>query len=71
MPSSTLDLFDLQAQDIRNWYINKTLEDPHRQDIQSLQAHRICVMGGCGQVGSHLITKLYEHGYPMDRPNHQ
>jgi|GEM_PF-3247874 len=67
MPSSTLDLFDLQAQDIRNWYINKTLEDPHRQDIQSLQAHRICVMGGCGQVGSHLITKLYEHGYPMDR----
>jgi ADP-L-glycero-D-manno-heptose 6-epimerase len=23
-------------------------------------------MGGCGQVGSHLITKLYETGYPLD-----
>ncbi|WP_299487324.1 NAD-dependent epimerase/dehydratase family protein [Acaryochloris sp. IP29b_bin.137] len=67
MSSSSLDLFDLQAQDIQNWYVDKTLKDPHRLDFLNLQAQRICVMGGCGQVGSHIITKLYEFGYPLER----
>lgn len=61
-----LDRFDLHAQDIQDWYVNKTLNDPHRLAIQALQSQRICVMGGCGQVGSHLVTKLYEFGYPLD-----
>ncbi|WP_299416469.1 NAD(P)-dependent oxidoreductase [Acaryochloris sp. IP29b_bin.148] len=61
-----LELLNHQAEDIRNWYINKTLGDPHRPAIQSLHDRHICVMGGCGQVGSHLITKLYEYGYPVD-----
>ena len=66
MSPTKLDLLNLQAEDIRNWYVDKTLKDPHRQEIQSLNTQRICVMGGCGQVGSHLITKLFEYGYPLD-----
>ena len=66
MLPSTLELLNLQAQDIQTWYVDKTLQDPHRLEIQALSSHRICVMGGCGQVGSHLITKLYEYGYPVD-----
>jgi len=62
-----LDLLDLQAQDIQNWYIHKTIEDPHQSDFQTLKTQKICVMGGCGQVGSHLITKLYEFGYPIEQ----
>ena len=66
MSPTKLDLLNLQAEDIQNWYVNKTLKDPHRREIQSLNSQRICVMGGCGQVGSHLITKLFEYGYPLD-----
>lgn len=64
MSRPKLESFSLSAQDIYNWYVHKTLNDPHRSRIQTLHAQRICVMGGCGQVGSHLITKLYESGYP-------
>ncbi|NJN39457.1 MAG: NAD(P)-dependent oxidoreductase [Acaryochloridaceae cyanobacterium CSU_3_4] len=66
MSRPKLESFSLSAQDIYNWYVHKTLNDPHRSRIQTLHAQRICVMGGCGQVGSHLITKLYESGYPLD-----
>lgn len=67
MALSSLDLSDFSAQDIQNWYVNKTLNDPHQLDFQNLRSKRICVMGGCGQVGSHLIAKLYEFGYPPEQ----
>ena len=53
--------------DLQQWYFTKSTEDPHLLEISKLRDQKICVMGGCGQVGSHLITKLYEFGFPIDR----
>jgi len=50
---------------IGDWYINQTLNDPLLRQIRDkLKDKTVCVMGACGQVGSHTITKLYEFGFP-------
>ena len=51
---------------LESWHVEKTLSDPHLATIRQLSDKRICVMGGCGQVGSHILTKLYEFGFPVD-----
>jgi len=64
MPKPT-ELPDLR-EDTREWYIQKTIHDPLWKRLQSLRTKTISVMGGCGQVGSHLIAKLYEFGFPVE-----
>ncbi|MFQ5874003.1 MAG: NAD-dependent epimerase/dehydratase family protein, partial [Dehalococcoidia bacterium] len=51
---------------IVDWYFKKTLNDPLLPMIRVLSDKKICIMGGCGQVGSHTITKLYEFGCPIE-----
>ncbi|MGF1602463.1 MAG: NAD-dependent epimerase/dehydratase family protein [Thermosynechococcaceae cyanobacterium] len=53
--------------DLRHWYFTKATQDPLIENTKPLRHQSICVMGGCGQVGSHLITKLYEFGFPIER----
>ena len=53
--------------DLDNWYVEQTLNDPLLPKVRDkLKDRTICVMGGCGQVGSHTITKLYEFGFPAE-----
>ena len=37
-----------------------------RRRARGLRDASVCVMGGCGQVGSHVLAKLYELGQPPD-----
>jgi nucleoside-diphosphate-sugar epimerase len=53
-----------ETNDLQQWYFTKTTQDPHLEAISKLRHQKICIMGGCGQVGSHLVTKLYELGFP-------
>lgn len=53
--------------ELGEWYLEKTLSDPLRPRIQSLRDQRLCIMGGCGQVGSHITSKLYEYGFAADQ----
>jgi nucleoside-diphosphate-sugar epimerase len=53
--------------ELGDWYIQKTLNDPLRERFLHLHDRRICIMGGCGQVGSHITTKLYEYGFAADQ----
>ncbi|MGB7412699.1 MAG: NAD-dependent epimerase/dehydratase family protein [Thermosynechococcaceae cyanobacterium] len=55
------------GEDLRHWYFTKATQDPLIGNIKPLLTQSICVMGGCGQVGSHLITKLYEFGFPVEQ----
>lgn len=64
MPKPT-ELPDL-GEDTREWYIQKTVHDPLLKRIQTLKTKTISVMGGCGQVGSHILAKLYEFGFPIE-----
>lgn len=64
MPKPT-ELPDLR-EDTREWYIQKTVHDPLLKRIQTLKTKTISVMGGCGQVGSHILAKLYEFGFPIE-----
>lgn len=52
--------------DLTDWYIEKSLNDPLLPPALVLRDKKICVMGGCGQVGSHTITRLYELGVPVE-----
>ncbi len=52
-----------QGEELQQWYFTKATQDPHLDAIAKLRDQKICVMGGCGQVGSHLMTKLYEFGF--------
>ncbi len=54
------------SDELRHWYREKALSDPLRQQFESLRSRHICIMGGCGQVGSHIVAKLYELGLPLD-----
>ncbi len=56
-----------RGEDLQQWYFVKTTQDPLLSKIATLKSQKICVMGGCGQVGSHLITKLYELGFPTEQ----
>lgn len=47
---------------LENWYSQAVLTDPLSQDLSTLKDKKICVMGGCGQVGSHTVTALYQLG---------
>ncbi|NJK40602.1 MAG: NAD(P)-dependent oxidoreductase [Acaryochloridaceae cyanobacterium SU_2_1] len=67
MPTDRFKLLEPQDQDLPQRYAQKIIQDPHLRAIQTLFDQKICVMGGCGQVGSHLITQLYEYGCPLDR----
>ena len=49
-----------------NWYTKAILADPQLQDLSVLKNKKICVMGGCGQVGSHTVTALYQLGCDVD-----
>ena len=49
-----------------NWYPEAILADPQLQDLSVLKDKKICVMGGCGQVGSHTVTALYQLGCDVD-----
>lgn len=53
-------------EEVGSWYINKNVNDQLIENIQELKNKKISVMGGCGQVGSHVIAKLYEFGFPID-----
>lgn len=55
-----------QKNDIGDRYIKKTLADTLLPKIQELRNKILCVMGGCGQIGSHIITKLYEFDFHID-----
>ena len=50
---------------VADWYIEKSLNDPLLPAARALRDKKVCVMGGCGQVGSHTITKFYELGLPI------
>jgi hypothetical protein len=65
----SIDPQDLPSspQKVADWYVQKTLSDPLRETIASLKDKRICILGGCGQVGSHIAAKLYELGFSTDR----
>ena len=52
--------------DLDDWYIKQTLNDPILPKARALSDKKICVMGGCGQIGSHIVTKLYEFGFSLD-----
>ncbi len=51
--------------EIGDWYVQQTLADPLWTRLQQLHTQRICVMGGCGQVGSHILAQLYILGIPV------
>ena len=51
---------------LADWYIEKSLNDPLFPTVRVSRDKKICVMGGCGQIGSHTITKLYEFGFPIE-----
>ena len=51
-------------QTLSKWYINESLKDPLMLQSHALIKKRICIMGACGQMGSHIVTKLYELGLP-------
>jgi ADP-L-glycero-D-manno-heptose 6-epimerase len=53
--------------DVGEWYIHKVLTDPLRDEIQMLRSQKICIMGGCGQVGSHVTTTLYAYGFSTEQ----
>jgi ADP-L-glycero-D-manno-heptose 6-epimerase len=59
--------FGTRAEPLAQWYLDKTTQDPLRGSSQALRAQRIAILGGCGQVGSHLAGKLYELGFPLDQ----
>jgi nucleoside-diphosphate-sugar epimerase len=65
----SIDPQDLPSspQDVADWYVQKTLSDPLREAIFSLKDKRICILGGCGQVGSHIAAKLYEFGFSANQ----
>ena len=48
--------------ELESWYVDKSVADPLVGIARDLRDKSICVMGGCGQVGSHVLTKLYELG---------
>ncbi len=48
-------------------YINTSTNDPLYPDLHTLSSKKICVMGGCGQVGSHILATLYEFGFPIEQ----
>lgn len=52
--------------DLADWYVDKTLNDPLLPAVRALSGKKICIMGGCGQIGSHTTTRLYELGFPID-----
>ena len=51
--------------DPADWYMEKSINDPLVTAAQGLMGKKICIIGGCGQIGSHAITKLYELGLPI------
>ena len=51
---------------LEDWYTQRTLNDPLFLTTQVLRDKTMCIMGGCGQVGSHTVTKLYEFGFPIE-----
>ena len=51
---------------LEDWYLEKTLNDPLLPMIRALRDKQVCIMGACGQVGSHTVAKLYEFGLPID-----
>ena len=51
---------------LEDWYTQKTLDDPLLPTLRTLTDKKICIMGGCGQVGSHTVTKLYELGIAVE-----
>ena len=67
-PTEAMELIwpDLDPE-LEQWYCAKTLGDPHLDRILTLKDQTICVMGGCGQVGSHLLTQLYALNFPLER----
>jgi nucleoside-diphosphate-sugar epimerase len=64
---NVLDSLPYSGDDLRQWYFAKATQDLLIETAARLKTQSICVMGGCGQVGSHLITKLYEFGFPVDQ----
>lgn len=52
-----------EGEELQQWYFKNATQDPHLEAITALRDKKICIMGGCGQVGSHLVTKLYEFGF--------
>jgi nucleoside-diphosphate-sugar epimerase len=56
-----------RAEPLTQWYLDKTTHDPLRGSLQTLRSKRIAILGGCGQVGSHLVARLYELGFPLDQ----
>jgi nucleoside-diphosphate-sugar epimerase len=67
--SLSIDPQDLPSspQDVADWYVQKAVSDPLQEAILSLKDKRICILGGCGQVGSHIVAKLYEFGFSADQ----
>lgn len=59
---SSKDLAELES-----WYVDRSVADPLVGTARGLRDKTICVMGGCGQVGSHVLTKLYELGHAPER----
>jgi ADP-L-glycero-D-manno-heptose 6-epimerase len=53
-------------EEIEDWYITKTVNDQLLEKISSWKDKKITIMGGCGQVGSHIAGKLYEFGFPIE-----
>ncbi|CAA9565581.1 UDP-glucose 4-epimerase [uncultured Synechococcales cyanobacterium] len=53
-------------EEVANWYISKSVNDQLLENIHDLRSQKISIMGGCGQVGSHIIAKLYELSFPVD-----
>lgn len=49
--------------ELESWYVDRSVADPLVRTAGDLRDKTICVMGGCGQVGSHVLTKLYELGH--------
>ena len=52
--------------ELESWYLARCAGDPLAAQARGLRDMSVCVMGGCGQVGSHVLTKLYELGQPPD-----
>ena len=53
--------------ELESWYVDRSVADPLAGAARGLRDKTICVMGGCGQVGSHVLTKLYELGHAPER----
>lgn len=47
-------------------FVERSAGDPLRARFDGLKGRTVCILGGCGQVGSHLATKLYELGWPPE-----